>query len=279
MQVAFSTLGCPGLTLDQIAACAKNYAYDAVELRVAYDGEHLAPNVSRDNAERAAKLFADQNTPIFALSGYAKFVAENPADIAAGAQLLDKLLDLAHIMGAKYVRTFAGDLPDSIDRDTAADRAAEALRPLADKAAKLKIKIALETHGQWTSGANIMEIVRRVENRDGLGVLYDVFNCFSKDDESWAVTMQKIRKHIAYVHVKDAYPNPGIGPDGSTPFVYTMLGAGDLPWSKILARLKRENFDGPLSFEWERKWHPELETPERVLPQFSQKIRKLWASV
>lgn len=273
MQVAFSTLGCPGLSLEQIAACAKNYAYDAVELRVHEDGEHLTPSVSRDDAERAAGLFARQNTPIFSLSGYSKFVAANPSDIEAGARLLDKLLDLAHIMGAKYVRTFAGDLPESMDRDTAADKAAEALKPLADKAAKLKLKIALETHDHWTSGANVMEIVRRVENRDGLGVLYDVFNCFSKEDESWAVTMQKIRKHIAYVHVKDAYP----GPDGT--FVYTMLGAGELPWSKILARLKRENFDGTLSFEWERKWHPELEAPERVLPQFSQKIRKLWASV
>jgi len=277
MQVAFSTLGCPGSSLEQIAACAKNFGYDAVELRVHEDGEHLTPNVSRDDAERAAKLFADQNTPIFSLSGYSKFVAENPKDIAAGAQLLDKLLDLAQIMGAKYVRTFAGDLPSSVDRDTAADKAAEALRPLADKAAKLKIKIALETHDHWTSGANVMEIVRRVENRDGLGVLYDVFNCFSKEDESWAVTMQKIRKHIAYVHVKDAYPTTA--PDGSTQFVYTMLGAGELPWSKILARLKREGFDGPLSFEWERKWHPHLEPADRVLPQFSQKIRKLWASV
>lgn len=277
MQVAFSTLGCPGLSLEQIAACAKNFGYDAVELRVHDDGEHLSPTVSRDDAERAAKLFADQNTPVFALSGYTKFVAENPADIAAGASQLDTLLDLAKIMGAKYVRTFAGALPDSIDCDTAAERAAEALRSLADKAAKLRIKIALETHDHWTSGANVMEIVRRVENRDGLGVLYDVFNCFSKEDESWAVTMQKIRKHIAYVHVKDAYPITG--PDGNTQFVYTMLGAGELPWSKILARLKREGFDGALSFEWERKWHPELEAPERVLPQFSQKIRKLWASV
>lgn len=273
MRIAFSTLGCPGWSLEQIAATAKTNGYDSVELRVNDDGEHFKPSCSTKDLEKARAIFEQQGVSIFSLSGYSKFVFAEKKEVEANQQLLGRLLEIAEVLGAKYVRSFAGELPDGMDLNRAAETVSEALKPLAETAAKKKLRIALETHDHWTSGAKIMEIVDRVDNSDGLGILYDVFNAYHSGRESWAVTLQKIRRHVAYVHIKDAYQSK----DGK--WEYVMLGAGDLPWAKIFQRLKREGFDGTLSFEWEKKWHPELENLERVLPQFANKVRKLWTSV
>lgn len=273
MKIAFSTLGCPGWSLEQIATAAQANGFDAVELRIHDDGEHLKPEAATKDLEKAKALFEAKGISIFSLSGYSKFVFEDHKEIEANQKLLTRLLDVAEILGAKYVRSFAGEIPAGMELPKAAERVAEALKPLAEIAAKKKLKIALETHDHWTSGAKLMEIIERVENPDGLGVLYDAFNAYHTGTESWAVTLQKLRRHIAYCHVKDAYQTK----DGQ--WVYVMLGAGDLPWTKILQRLKREGFDGTLSFEWEKKWKPELEDLNRVLPQCANKLRKLWTSV
>jgi sugar phosphate isomerase/epimerase len=273
MQVAFSTLGCPGWSLEQIAEAAQVHGYEAVELRVHEDGDSLKPDVAEAEASRVRALFDARDVKIASLSGYCRFTSRKKAEKDASQALMTTLLGLAEKLGVKYVRTFAGEIPEGIDFQAAAESVAKALKPLAKDAAGRGIKIALEIHDHWLSGARVMEIVDRVDNADGLGVLYDVFNAYQAEGESWAVTIQKIRKHVAYCHVKDGYR----GKDGK--YVYTMLGAGDLPWAKILARLKREKFDGVLSLEWEKKWIPELEDAGRVLPQYANKIRRLWQSV
>jgi len=35
------------------------------------------------------------------------------------------------------------------------------------------------------------------------------------------------------------------------------------------------NYDGFVSFEWEKYWHPEIEAPGVALPDFIDAIRKL----
>jgi hypothetical protein len=39
--------------------------------------------------------------------------------------------------------------------------------------------------------------------------------------------------------------------------------------------IERLNYDGYVSFEWEKYWHPEIEEPEVALPDFINAIRKL----
>jgi sugar phosphate isomerase/epimerase len=46
----------------------------------------------------------------------------------------------------------------------------------------------------------------------------------------------------------------------------------------ILAALRRAGYDGWLSVEWEKKWHPELEAPEIALPQHAEALRAYLAA-
>jgi sugar phosphate isomerase/epimerase len=272
VKLSFTTLGCPDWSLEEIARRAAAYGYDGVELRVAPDGNHLSPDASPGEAARIAGRFRDAGVPVMSLMGYTRFALMDPAEIASQQALMRRLLALARAMEVPHVRTFGGQLAPGADREAAIRTVGDALAPLAAEAAGLGVRIGMETHDDWCAG----DVVRRVIDRaasPGLGVVYDIFNAFDSGLESWDVTYDKVRDRIVYCHLKDGFR----GRDGK--LAYVPIGAGDLPLPSILGRLKRDRYAGYLSFEWEKKWHPELDPPERALPQFAHKARALWNSL
>jgi sugar phosphate isomerase/epimerase len=47
----------------------------------------------------------------------------------------------------------------------------------------------------------------------------------------------------------------------------TLLGQGEVPVREMLQLLDGGGYQGWISVEWEKHWHPEIEEPERALPQ------------
>jgi glucosamine-6-phosphate deaminase len=52
------------------------------------------------------------------------------------------------------------------------------------------------------------------------------------------------------------------------PWPPALPGEGDVPAARVLARLARDGYAGFVSFEWEKRWHPEIAEPEVALPSF-----------
>ncbi|MCY3020702.1 MAG: sugar phosphate isomerase/epimerase [Planctomycetota bacterium] len=272
MKLSFTTLGCPDWTLEEIAKNAKTYGYDGIELRTHADGNHFSPDAPIEEARRVGKLFRDAGVPVMSVMGYCRFAFADDAETAKNQELMRKLLGLAEAMGAPFVRTFAGQIPEGAKKDEMIANVARALKPLAEEAALRKVKIGLETHDDWCGGDQVMKLVEQVNTPAGFGIVYDIFNCFFSGIEPWNVTYGKVKPHICYCHLKDGYT----GGDGKGHYV--MAGAGDLPLQKILQRFKKDGYDSFFSFEWEKKWHPDLEPPERAFPHFTHKIRALWGA-
>ncbi|HYG77166.1 MAG TPA: sugar phosphate isomerase/epimerase family protein [Planctomycetota bacterium] len=272
MKLSLNTLGCPDWTLEQIAQNAKSFGYEGIELRTREDGNHFSPDASLDEARRVGQMFRDAGCPVLSIMGYCKFAHTDDAEIVKNQELMRKLINIADAMGARYIRTFAGQIPKESNHDEMTIRVAKALKPLAEEAAAKNITIGLETHDDWCSGDRVMKVVKIIKSK-GFGVVYDIHNAYNSGIEPWDVTYRKVKKHICYCHLKDGYK----GLDGKTHYV--MVGAGDLPVEKILARFKRDGFDSYFSFEWEKKWHAELEGPERVMPHFTHKVRAIWNAI
>ena len=53
-----------------------------------------------------------------------------------------------------------------------------------------------------------------------------------------------------------------------------LLGEGEVPAREIVRLLVAEGYQGYLSAEWEKKWHPEIEEPEIAIPQHAQVLRR-----
>lgn len=269
MKTSFSTLGCPEWTLEQIAQNAKAYGYDGVELRTHTDGNHFSPDASPDEARRVAQMFVDAGAPVSSIMGYTRFAFTDNAEVQKNQELMRKLIGLAETMKVKAIRTFLGQVPKDSSHEAMIETAGAALKPLAEEAGKRGVTIAIETHDDWRSPKNLLALLKRVGAKKGIAVVYDIFNCFVTGDK-WTDTYREIKPHILYCHVKDGY----LGLDGK--WHYIAFGAGDLPYRDVLKKLKKDGFKGYLSFEWEKKWHPELEAPERVFPHFAHKIKAEW---
>ena len=46
-----------------------------------------------------------------------------------------------------------------------------------------------------------------------------------------------------------------------------------LPLKAVISRLQQDGYEGFYSFEWEKRWHPELPEPERALPRYVDFMR------
>jgi len=267
-----NTLGCPDWSLETIAHHARVFGYSGIELRTNEDGNHFHPGASDEEAERVAHLFKQAGVPVMSVMGYARFAHADPGEVAANQALTRSLIHQARILGAPFIRVFAGNLPAGADRAAMVRTVGDALHPVAEEALAAGIRIGLETHDDWCSGNLISAVMDRAKSR-GLGVVYDILNAWESGIEPWDVAYPFLKPHILYCHLKDGYRLA----DGK--LRYVLLGAGDLPLRAILARFKADGYEGAFSFEWEKKWHAELEAPERAMPHFPHKVRSVWAEV
>src|SRR4030095_1563063 len=71
---------------------------------------------------------------------------------------------------------------------------------------------------------------------------------------------------VRHVHLKDEVPPK----EGAPPVPWTpvLMGRGEFPAEAVLDALVARGYQGFVSFEWEKRWHPEIEEPEGALPHF-----------
>jgi sugar phosphate isomerase/epimerase len=270
MKLAFTTLACPDWTLEQAIAAAQRYGYAGIELRL-LDGELLRPDLDAAGRARVRDVCAAAGLPIVCVDTSVRIAQPDPADRETQVQAGLAMLELAAAWGSPIIRVFGGP-PADTPADAAIDAAAECLAPLAERGRALGVAVALETHDAFSSSVAVRQVLDRVPG-PGAGALWDTLHPFRVGDTLDEV-IANLRDRLLHVHVKDGRRPAGGGPNWDL----TLLGAGEVPMPDILAALRRAGYDGWLSVEWEKKWHPELEAPEIALPQHAEALRAYLAA-
>ncbi len=152
------------------------------------------------------------------------------------------------------------------------DGLAEAL----PRASALGVRIALEVHsfegrGKNVNGTSDSSLCRQVVEAcasPALGILWDVGNPYL-EEEPLSETWENVKAHLLYLHVKDQKRLAG----GA--WRYVLNGEGDVDLARVAALLRGQRFTGWLSYEWEKKWHPELADPGVALPHYVSAMRAL----
>ena len=245
MRLAFSTLACPRWSVEEVAAAAKRYGYEGVEIRL-IDGRVVDSSLGRGERDRVSTAFKAADIPIVALDTSVK-AAVDPSI----AELVG-MIELASEWGAPVVRVFGGGSSTSHARQLLGESAA--------KAQELGVTIALETHDDFSSAEVVAEVLRDMP--ESVGALWDVAHTHRAGEDP-ATVLRLLDGRIAHVHVKDARR------DGSL----TLIGEGEVPLRDSLDELASAGYDGWISVEWEKHWHPELAEPEVALPQFAALLR------
>lgn len=268
MKLGYTSLACPGWSIEEAVSAAESYGYAAIEWRMA-DGAIIEPDVSAHLRRRLREVPAAHGIEVACLDSSCQAVQETPEKRAATIEAGRRMLDLAAEIGAPFLRVFGGGLPANTTRAAILAPTAEVLHALASYSSERGVTVLLETHDAWTNSEDVRALVQAVA-LPTLRVLWDTHHTY-RFGEAPAQTLAQLGAAIAYVHIKDSRLN------GPGDWTYCLLGEGDLPLREICAVIKQSGYAGYLSLEWEKQWHPEIAEPEIALPQAVPYLRALLA--
>jgi sugar phosphate isomerase/epimerase len=255
MRRCFSSLGCPDLSLEATLALAEHHGIGLVELRALGGGMDLSDYfISQfSTPARLAGHLANSPVRISALNASLRLVGGTRTD----QEQLAALAPWAEALGAPWLRVFDGGA-DAGDRELA--EAGETLdwwRRLRQQRG-WRADIIVETHDSLLTSDSI---VRFTKTHPGTSILWDAHHTWRKGGEDPVATWRAIRSSVAHVHVKDSINVPS----ARHPFTYVLPGDGEFPMAPLIAALRADGFDGPVSLEWEKMWHPYLPSLDAAL--------------
>jgi sugar phosphate isomerase/epimerase len=279
----------------------REYGYDGVEIRQVA-GETDLLQVGDLASSRHAELRRTLGQLGLTICGLASSVRFDYPDATAREEQLrigNAYVEMAASLGSRFVRVFGDVVPSGppSTRETALDQIAEGLNRLGEFAASLGVDIVLETHGDFADSTLVGDLMRRIESRS-VGILWDTHHPWKFFGEPLAKTWSRLDPWVRHTHWKDSITRPAAtSHSASDPTVataasaahslmsghreadYVLFGGGEFPAEECARLLKQSGYDGWLSLEWEKMWHPEIETPDVALPLFAAKMRALWERV
>lgn len=249
MKLAFSTLGCPDWSFDEIFAAAKDLGFDGIEIR-GVENELYAPAVKAFSGAALAKTLerlkgARISVPI--LTSGACIGGEQEEHSAFSE--IAAYMDLAGSLGTSFVRVMVSAKPQQEPCDLAL--AARLYEKACRRGEQAGVTPLLETNGFFCDTAGLRKFMDRIPS-ENKGVLWDVHHPYRFHGEKPEQTASNLEGLIRHVHLKDS-----VLQDGKVS--YRMMGSGDIPVSEALSSLKKMGYDGHLSLEWVKRWYPELQ--------------------
>lgn len=262
MKTCFSTLACPDWSLSEILAAAVRYRYDGVELRVVsreFDlWKLLEFQASALSATRRA--IVDHGLAVACLGSSACFHSSDPQERQRNFDSALRMAEVASGLGVPAIRVFGDRIQTGSNREQTTAWVADSLDRLADKLRSSNVRVWLETHGDFASASDVSMLLARTHDAE-IGIIWDPANVFAERGDAPHIP-PSLSGCIQHVHLKD------LKRSDQPKCNYVATGEGEFPFDTMFEGLAAIHFNGFVSFEWEKQWHPELESAHIALPHF-----------
>ncbi|MBP0963459.1 MAG: sugar phosphate isomerase/epimerase [Oscillospiraceae bacterium] len=258
MKLAFSTLGCPGWSWNEIFATAKDMGLNGIEIR-GIGGQIYAPSIKVFADEQLEATKAQINKSGMELpmltSGASLGLPETEKNMAEAKAYID----LAEKLGSSFVRVMV--TPVAQVEPANLEQAVRLYSELCEYAAPKGVIPLIETNSVLAD-SKVMKQFMEDCTSENCGVLWDIHHPYRFFGESPEETYANIGKWVKYTHVKDS-----VMKDGQVS--YRMMGYGDVPIMDTLQILHRHGYKGYITLEWLKRWCPDLQEPGIVFSHFS----------
>ncbi len=262
MKLSFSTLACPSWSLARIVDAAGRLGYDGLELRFVEDDDALwaRPELTGSGLAETRSRLRDAGLSIACVDTRSFFHHTDASARALARDEAARSLELAAQLEARGIRVFGDRVQPGADAASTRGWIAESLAALWEIARPQGVEVWIETHGDFARARDTVDLLERA-GAAGPAVVWDPANAFeyAEAPEDGA---RLLRGRIGHVHLKDLLRSP------TPPGKPVLPGRGEFPAGRVLSLLRAEGYDRWVSFEWEKKWHPEIEEPETALPHF-----------
>jgi sugar phosphate isomerase/epimerase len=268
MRICFSTLACPTWTLSQVVEIASSSGYLGIELRFLEGEDSLwkLPAFRGPALATSRRMIADQGLSITCVSTSCRFHSPDPQERERWVEEGKRMAELAAALGAPGIRVFGDKIQPGADRDATRGWIAEGIRNLGENARESEVEVWLETHGDFASSAETLQIISESGCAD-IGIVWDPANAFTDGKEQPLGVAPVFGAALRHVHLRDLDCRVG-------EWEPVLTGEGKFPLRQIVAQLEKLGYGGFFSFEWEKKWRPQLADPEIAIPQFARWFRK-----
>ena len=180
-----------------------------------------------------------------------------------------RMAELALELGAPGIRVFGDKIQPGRERDSTRGWIADGIRELSERTLGWGVGVWLETHGDFATSGEAIAILE-MSGRDA-GVIWDPANALLDGGEHPGDALEVLGTKLRHVHLKD------FSCDGNT-WRPELAGEGDFPLQEVIAALQAANYDRFVSFEWEKRWHPEIAEAGTAVPHFAQWFRRCRAA-
>lgn len=265
-KLCFSTLGCPDWDLPTILQFGKEHGYRGIEFRGIGPEMFLpqSPYFSKEKTAVTKRMIKDSGLEVVSLGSSAQLHHPEGPEAEKHLDEAKKYIELANTLDCPYVRVFPEKLPTSAERQRTIDLIAARLAMLGSYAKERKVTVLVESHGDLVHMSDLKYVLSNAGPNTGM--IWDVVNMWVVTKEAPADVFRTLQPYIKHVHLKDLVL------DGDK-IHYVPFGKGIAPVKEAINMLTKAKYKGYYSFEWEKRWHPEIEAPETALAQYPEAIR------
>ena len=269
MKLSFSTLGCPEFTLEESIRAAQVYGFDGIEIRT-IRGQTDLTKVEDFQPPRLAQAIGalkSEGIRIPCVSSSIRFTSKEESELRRQHEVTSWFAGIANRLECPLLRIFAGPiLQDGTHREVYA-RMVEEVRTAAETCRKAGVSLVMETHDTFSTSESMARLLSDIDSTN-VFALWDILHTY-RHGESFASSWQRIGASIRHVHFKDS------AHFSRDSFDISMMGEGTLPVPEALAVLRQNHYDGFLSFEWEKGWHPQIPGSEVAFPHYVRYMKGL----
>ena len=254
LKPTLSTVACPEAPIRDVADYVERFGFEAVELRTfGTDSRRFACDPALSSENKTRLLFRSRGIEVLSIATSCRFDATifPPvmghvfSDTERSVREAQSAIDLAVALECPYVRVFGFEIAAREGALAATARIADRLRKVCDHADKTGAKVALENGGSFETAGKLRDLIEQV-NHPLLGASYSIATgAAAGDDPVAAVATLGPRLWIGRIKdLRDGRP--------------VSLGTGNVPCRAFVEALAGAGFDGPLVYEWDRAWFPDI---------------------
>jgi len=270
LPIAVSTLGCPKWDWNTIVKNTSQSGFAALELRGILDEMDLpkCPEFIGTRLQGTRQDLSARGLKISDLGASAQMHEPDPAKRARHMDEARRFIDLAHQLDAPYVRVFPNQFVPGEDKRVTFDRISSGLHQLGEYANGSGVTVIVESHGEFRRADDLIAILDGAKSKN-VAFLWDAHHT-CVEGEKPADTFKRLGKLTRHTHLKDSLPVAGKPKDDRH---YVLTGTGEIPVKETVRVLATRGYKGYYCFEWEKRWHPEIDEPEVAFPHYAKTMR------
>jgi sugar phosphate isomerase/epimerase len=170
-------------------------------------------------------------------------------------------------MEVPYIRIFGDQIPNPAEKEKILQLIAKGWTEVYRYSEGKMVTPLVEVHGHFNNIEIFKDVFRYFEHPK-FSVLWDIEHSYKVYERNFLEFFGFIRKYTKHVHIKDTKKIDG-------EWKLQNLGKGSIPIAMHIGLLSASNYNGFISLEWEKKWHPELDDCSVAFPEYINLVRKV----